>query len=581
MFTSYFKKELENLKGHAKRFADEHPSLAAMLGTPSSDPDVERLLEGVAYLTADIKRKIDDEFPEILQTLAQMVCPQHLRPIPAATILVFEPRENLLEGLRIPSGTYIDSKPVNGHVSRFRTCRDLLVTPLKLVNARQTGNNGAGFDITQPEIKLQFQTNGILLTEWNENHLRIHLGGTYAEAATIYRLFCQHLKEIRLIPGSGSNYLTLSPNSLTPAGFEADDCLLPYPSNVFPSLQILQEYFLFPEKYLFLDLDLSQWKDRGPGDSFEISFIFSVPDFDIPNIDNDNFLLFAVPAVNLFQHNAEPIIQDHSQSEIIIQPVKKNTNEYRIFSVDRVAGTARGESRPRSYTPFTGFRGTGSDSPEYQIFLRPSILEKETDLFLSLAYPHGTPLFDNEVISIEMTCCNGPAADHIAAGDICIPTSNSSELVTFKNIRPSSVGHTPELEGKLLWDLVSHLSTNYQTINDSVSLQSLLKQYVPADERDKRSEIDNLKRISGILSYKLTPGERIVRSSVLRGHSIQINTKSSHFAGPGDMYLFGSVLEYFLGSCASINTYSELVVEDQLTLEKIRWPTRLGIRPLN
>ena len=60
MFSDYYKKELRRLKEVGKEFAAEHPVLASQLASPTGDPDVERLLDGVAFLTANINRKLDD-----------------------------------------------------------------------------------------------------------------------------------------------------------------------------------------------------------------------------------------------------------------------------------------------------------------------------------------------------------------------------------------------------------------------------------------------------------------------------------------------------------------------------------------
>ncbi len=39
-----------------------------------------------------------------------------------------------------------------------------------------------------------------------------------------------------------------------PVGFEREDALLPYPKNAYVGYRILQEYFCFPEGFLFFDV---------------------------------------------------------------------------------------------------------------------------------------------------------------------------------------------------------------------------------------------------------------------------------------------------------------------------------------
>src|SRR5690625_1362741 len=88
-FSEYYKRELRLLRERAAEFAEEHPALAGLLGGPSADPDVERLLEGVAFLGADIRRELDDDHSELLHGLAQMVCPHLVQPVPSATVMLF------------------------------------------------------------------------------------------------------------------------------------------------------------------------------------------------------------------------------------------------------------------------------------------------------------------------------------------------------------------------------------------------------------------------------------------------------------------------------------------------------------
>ncbi len=120
MFSQYFKQELGNLKEIAQIFSKEQPALAPMLGEPSSDPDVDRLLEGVAFLTGYIREKIDDEFPEIIHELLRQTWPHYLKPVPSTTLIQFYPEAGLNQIQEIASGAFVKSDPVDGTViSKF------------------------------------------------------------------------------------------------------------------------------------------------------------------------------------------------------------------------------------------------------------------------------------------------------------------------------------------------------------------------------------------------------------------------------------------------------------------------------
>ena len=90
MNRDYYQRELNALRELAKEFAVAHPALASRLSGTSPDPDVERILEGVAFLTGSVREKLDDDFPELAQTLTQLIYPHYLRPLPATTIMEFK-----------------------------------------------------------------------------------------------------------------------------------------------------------------------------------------------------------------------------------------------------------------------------------------------------------------------------------------------------------------------------------------------------------------------------------------------------------------------------------------------------------
>lgn len=132
----YYEDELVRLRELSAEFGREYPLLAPMFGAPSGDPDVERLLEGVAFLTGLARRKLDDGLPELVQALADLLSPHSLRPVPAATLIAFEPRGALRERAVIAAGTEIESGPVDGTACRFRTCGELDIEPISLAGCR-------------------------------------------------------------------------------------------------------------------------------------------------------------------------------------------------------------------------------------------------------------------------------------------------------------------------------------------------------------------------------------------------------------------------------------------------------------
>lgn len=87
----YYRQELDYLRQLSKLLATEKPHLARFLSEKGADPDIERLLEGVAFLTGSLRQKIEDEFPELTHGLIRMLWPNYLRPVPSMTLIEYTP----------------------------------------------------------------------------------------------------------------------------------------------------------------------------------------------------------------------------------------------------------------------------------------------------------------------------------------------------------------------------------------------------------------------------------------------------------------------------------------------------------
>src|SRR5690606_40988918 len=114
MLKRYYQQEMDQLRELGGAFARAYPALAPMLGGQTADPDVERLLEGVSFQPALVRRKLDDEFPEIVQDLIRLLWPHYLRPIPSPSAVAFRPKPTMKQPVSIPAGTRLASIPVEG-----------------------------------------------------------------------------------------------------------------------------------------------------------------------------------------------------------------------------------------------------------------------------------------------------------------------------------------------------------------------------------------------------------------------------------------------------------------------------------
>jgi type VI secretion system protein ImpG len=576
MINQYYQQELSHLRDLAVEFSKAHPALAPMLSGATQDPDVERLLEGTAFLTGLLRQKLDDEFPEVVHGLMSLIFPHYLRPIPATTVVAFSPKPSLNEMLKVPAGVVLDSVPVEGTKCSFRTCYEVEVHPLVLSGARLERPPGRA-----PSLILSFNLTGLSLSAWRTDRLRLHVTGAYGEAAGLFHLLVNHTQRLVFAPRAGGRPLTLDPDRIKPVGLANQESLLPYPTNSFPGYRVLQEYLILPEKFLFLDVTgLEAWQDRGDGSAFDLTFELSDLPAVAPQVRPENFTLFATPAINVFDHDADPILLDHRQPEYGIAPSGGKPEHYQVYSVESVVGFLPGTVQKREFIPFQFFAPMAENIPAYYINRKSSPIGSGSRVYISVAYPPQTGALKPETLSIKLKCTNGELPSSLQAGDISRQTSSSPELCEFRNIQRPSAPVQPPIGKDTLWRLLSHLSLNLLSLGDKDNIKALLRLYIFPGSRDRSANLANEKRIDGIMDLRIRTVNRLFAGVNLRGQAIDLKLNPDNFAGPGDMYLFGAIMDYFLGTYASINCFTQLRVEDSLKGEAHQWPVRTGDRPL-
>lgn len=574
MLTDYYKQELRLLKDIAADFSKENPSLSSAVAGPSSDPDASRILEGVAFLTANIRQELDSQFPKLLHSLAQLVCPQYIRPMPSATIIAFEAKASLAKGLTVEKGTYIDSKDSETGSCRFKTTDSIELLPLKLSHVVQYEQG------SEPEVSfgLKFQLVNQTLDQLEFDKVRLYLGGDYSDASDLYMLLLSQLKSVNVI---ANGEIVLDPSVVTATGFEREQSLFPQPKGMMPSFDLLQQYFLFPQKYLFIDINLKDWRGRGTSSEFEIRFTCSKPTFRMPKLNRDHFVLHATPAVNLFNLDSQSALIDASSDEYQMLPnTGSSITSTQIYSVDHVESFARGMEEPRGYQLFGGFYQPDSSDAVYEMVYRAGSTSDNPDLFLKLAFPAEQQVGKKEILKASLTCSNGRAAEKLLPGDICVATTNTPELATFRNVIAPTTARRIPIDGDMLWQLISHLSLNYLSITDKDTLIAILRQYIAPDNRDKSGRLSNEKKIDAITDVVVTQGESLFGNAFVHGQNVRIVLKSENFQCHGDKFVFGSVLDRFFAGTAAINVYSELTFEDFFSGDRLQWPAKIGNRPL-
>jgi len=595
MFNQYFIQEKENLNQIGAAFSTVNPTLSQYLKYASGDPDVERLLEGVAFLSAMLRQKLDDDFPEIIHDLIQLIWPHYLRPLPSSTIIAFKPKKTFRQTQSVSKGTYIDSIPVQisdddddeKPTCTYQTCSNVIVYPLEIVNA--IFKNPAG---KSPYVKVCIKLNGISLNDLNTNSLRFFLSGDYRHTSNLFFTLLRFCKRIEIRSADNENTYILKPEeALKPVAFSDNEEMIPFPINSFSGFRLIQEYFLFSEAFLFIDLiGLENWKDRGDGDSFDIYFVLNELPFDI-KVDINTFVLYASTAINVYDSFADTIIIDHKKTEYPVTVLDKEQSFYQIFSIEKVIGYMRGTAEEREYIPFDHYKKDLTSFPVFKMAQKESPVQKEpeiqhgslrvyrnVDTYLSLTYPEHAQISFDEILSTSIKCTDGILPDYLKTGDISQPTESSPEFMEFSNITQPTQNISAPVGKNVLWRLLSHLYLNFQSLSEISSLKSVLNIYLFEECRNRYA--NQIKINEGIVSIKTKNCDRFVNGGLRRGVEIILEARHDKFASIGDLYLFGSILDIFFSKAISINTFTQLTIIDIIKKEFIKWPARIGDRTL-
>jgi type VI secretion system protein ImpG len=577
VFNKYYQDELAYLRELGQEFARAHPEGAHFVGEAGSDPDVERLLEGFAFLTARIRQKLDDEIPELTHALVDMFWPHYLRPLPSLTVLQFEALPQAAKEARtIPRGTEVQSVPVDGTPCRFRTAAEAALLPVVLEGVTLRTE-------TPPSLRLKFRmAEGVQLPKVAFPSVRLHLAGDAAVSRALYLCLCRYVKRVS-VQAPGASPQALPAARVQPAGFSPEDSLLPVQARAFPGFRLLHEYFAFPAKFMFVDVaGLEPLAALGPVPSFELVFDLARLPGSMPPVAPANVLLGCAPAVNLFPHEAHPVRVDQTRTEYPVRPAGENPAHYEISSLDRVQGIVRGGGKGVEYRPLFRFaRAPGGETLFYRDRLEPSVTGEGTDLYVTPLLPADPARGpDVEVLSFDITCTNRQLPSRLKPGDVSVPTSSSPPFARFRNITRPTASVRPPLDGDLHWRLLSHLALNYLSLADLDALRALLGLYNFRARADRQAENAQKLLLEGLKRVSARPATRLVDGYPLRGLSVELEVDEDNLGGEGETFLFGSVLNEFFAQYVSLNAFARLSVKGARYGEVHAWPTRAGGRIL-
>jgi type VI secretion system protein ImpG len=612
----YYNRELQHVREMGAEFAKEYPKIAGRLGMEGievADPYVERLIEAFAFLAARVQLKIDAEFPSFTQHLLELVYPHYLGPLPSMAIAQFVPvlsEGALAEGFVVPRDTALRTTLGKGErtACEYRTGQDTTLWPIEVTEAKYFGSAGAlatigvdRLDEVRAGIRISLRTaGGVAFDQLKLDRLRFFLKGADGVPGRLYEQLLGNARRVLVRPMGGARpwrgYLPGS--SIAPVGFAKSEALLPYTRSSFEGYRFLQEYFAFPQRFMFVDFtQLGPLVARCGGTELEIVVLLTRRDVELESIvDSGHFALNCAPAINLFAKQADRIHLTERKHEYHVVPDRTRPMDFEVWSVQHAQGFGASAKAEQRFLPLYAhhFSTRTEDHAFFTVTREPRVLSSAqerrgarssyvgSEVFIALVDPDEAP-YRSELkqLGVATLCTNRDLPLHVAIGqgrtdftlDVGAPVE-SIRCVAGPTRPIASYAH-----GETAWRLVSHLSLNYLSLVDkdqaegADALRTLLGLY--CDRNDQAS----LRLIEGLKSVQTAPvtGRIPTQGPITfgRGIGITLTCDEGAFEGSG-VFLFGQVMQEFLAKYASINSFTETTLRSTDRGEVMRWAPRLG-----
>ncbi len=598
-----YSSELEYFRDMGAELAEEFPNIARYLSanaTTVKDPYVERLLEGVALLTARVQLELDAQFPRFTQALLDSVYPDYLAPIPSMLIAQFTPKPN--DASLSKSGPVPRDTPLFGAVGddgaracEFRTAHDVTLWPLSVDDAsyfrqppdlpglsgRVDGELGAGVRI------LLRTTGGTLFKQLRSpskesssgqaadtassdrgakdslplDHLVFYLGGREAVANSLYERCLGHCRGVAVIVGEGEQRRThwLGAHAVRPTGFADGQRLLPFTKRSFQGYRLLQEYFAFGPRFRFIEVaGLAAALQAAATATAEILIFFDADATLDRLVKPANFALFCTPAINLFPKRLDRIPLSAAEHEYHVVPEGTRPLDFEVYRITDVQGLAVGTHAEVSFKPF--YSATHHDSSGRSAYFTTrreprveSTTQKRhgprsnypgTEVFLSIVDPVKPP-FSRELrqLAVQALCTNRDLVFQMGGGftlGIEAPVSKVQVLAGPTNPTP------PTVRDAVSWRAISHLSLNYLSlVNTSAAAGDGPAVSGGSADARRKSAAAGAGSLRELLSLYVSVGDAVGRRQVDAVRSVDVAPTVRRFPSltPGEPLVFGRGLQ--------------------------------------
>jgi type VI secretion system protein ImpG len=595
----YYERELGFLRRYSREFSERYPRIAGsllMVGEVCEDPHIERMIQSFALLSARVSKRIDDDYPEFTEALFEVLYPHYLRPFPSCSIARMDSGVNvsqLTSATYMPRGTELTTRPVKGVECKFRTAYDVMVAPLRLSYVQ--------FDtvISAPEsvelapnvtskISIHFESlsEQLGIGQLCIGKLRIFIDGEPSFCAALRdALFTRSVQAFLELPGTAP-WKALHSVPIHEVGFDEEDALIDFPANAHPAYRHLTEYFAFPEKFNFFDVDISSLLALLPitckGFILHVALDGMRADSNIARmlstLSTKNMQLGCTPVVNLFQRHGDPIRLTHTGAQYPVVADSQNAFAFEVYSIDSVKlvrQSPQGES-VTEFRPFYSLRHgqLPGKAGHYWVMRRDEIVALKSPGYeteISIVDIDFDPAeIETQTLSLELTATNRDLPVALAyglpGGDLFV--KGGTLIKSMCLLRKPSMPQRFERGRGAHWRLISHLALNHLSLTKGgvEAFRETLTLYDLSRSATTQRQIGAIASIEHRPATAWLPGNPF--ASLVRGVEVRLTLDEEGFVGSG-LHAFASLIDRFLGLYVHVNSFTQLIITSKRSGEEL------------
>lgn len=525
------------------------------------------------------RRRCANDSPQLTDSLLETLYPHYLRAFPSCAIVRFTARHSLADGkLTIARGSVLRAKPAHPPqgawrgapaqpACKFTTAAEVTLAPLALTGAAfRASASGAG-PARAGVIGITLEsTAGPALGELGLERLRVFIDAEPGFCAVLRDALFMHVSGASV--EAGGQAIGLDGAALSPAGLADEEALIPDAARAHPACRLLTEYFSFPDKFNFFDIELGRIAARLPAGCrrFTLHLALRVDAAAaalLASLSARHLLLHCAPVINLFRQTAVPVNLGQAPDYALLADAA-SPEAYELYSIEAARLVASASGRQRDLPPFYRLgHNHAAESERYWISRRDPATARHS------------PGWELRIALVDANLRTMSAAGHTLHAELMC--SNRSLAATLERGLPGGDLRLEEDTGRARVGLLRQpsqplrfgggpgapwrpLSPNRRVLSNVglKELQEALARCDLARSAGARRQIDGIAALRYKVVLPWIAGKP--RSALMPGIEVRLSIDEYAFADSG-IYVFARVVDHFFSLYRRVNMSTQLVIE--------------------